>query len=199
MKNILILIFLFLVPSILGQTKQIPIYEKLERVIPNDSVMNIINNNNSIVFYSGEGGHNWCVVYQNANSYSFILGTNRAEEKKYPALRFDTIKLIKENSAVLQWAFDSLAIQANRLTPVSFKKSPFLTKGLFVLENGQIVFHQTYNIEDYSGIGQEQFNKNLEQLHHIFSILTIERYMNKYKMGRSSSTATRSTTIKERS
>lgn len=147
-----------------GQIQTMSDLEILTNAIRNDSVLDIVKNNKSIVYYNGDRMLAWSVAFQDSSSYSFRTGIIGDNPERYKQEKIDTLSLIKNYHDILNWGMDSLSIQAKSMTPVCPNIYNPFENGLFVVDNGNVVFHKTINIRGYTGVDEESFNSKLEEL-----------------------------------
>lgn len=160
-----------------GQIRTMSDLEILTDAIRNESVLDIVKSNKSIVYYNGGRMLAWAVAYQDSCSYSFITGVAGDKPKRYKQEKIDTLSLIKNYQDILNWGMDSLSIQAKSMTPVYPNIYNPFENGLFVVENGNVVFHKRRNISEYTGMDEESFNSKLGELTFVMWYLAYHNMM----------------------
>lgn len=88
-----------------------------------DSTKKIISNKKSIIYYYGHYGRNWSIVYEDGDSYSYIIGTTRTNEEspqsdsKKKIIGIDTLKLFESYRDLIAWGMDTFPEITKNLTP----------------------------------------------------------------------------------
>lgn len=132
-------------------------YENFIRInIPNDTILNLINENTFLYYTKGHHGHIWSLIIKDNNHYILVAGSTRNNNHHIDTLFID--------KPVLTWGMDSLAMSCHKMKPV-YRKSfwPFYERlVLFSAEKAKI-FDCT-NALCYSGIDSASFNEKLNRL-----------------------------------
>ncbi len=121
-----------------------------------------------IFYYTGTNGHIWSLISSDSAGLHISNGTTRSYRSGEPALPFDTVKLLEDHAKRLEWAFDSLSIQATRFKPKPIKKDYFqrLDSHLYIVKDSTTIF-VLEGIEKFKGKNSKRFNTDLNKLRYM--------------------------------
>lgn len=156
----------------LGASLKLPPIVRLEKIIDNDSVFDIVKTHKSICFNTGNPGFLWTIVYQDDAGYRFITGFTDKDIE--PCNNLDTLSITKNNKETLSWGFDSLAILGKEMHYTDDYPYSHFYNELYVVENGEVQFHKPPLTGDFNGPNEERFNERMSNLMYLMFYLAID-------------------------
>ncbi len=72
-----------------------------------DSIKEIVSNRKFIIYDYGHHGKNWCLIYEEGDSYNLKTGTTRNEPHSFGSM-IDTMKLMDSYRDLICWGMDTL-------------------------------------------------------------------------------------------
>lgn len=72
-----------------------------------DSIKTIVYDKKSLIYDYGHHGKNWCLIYEDGDSYNFKIGTTRNKQPDLGA-KIDTALLIASYRTLIRWGMDTL-------------------------------------------------------------------------------------------
>lgn len=143
----------------------------LKNEIRNDSIVGLVSDKDFIVYTSGHHGYIWSLLADVDSSYMVAIGSTRDSAVSVGSLPKD--------NPLLSWAFDSLPVKAENMTPVyRTEYFPIYTRLIVCSDSGDRIFGMD-NAIGYEGPDSIAFNDKLGRLHYYMLWLAMEEYRDK--------------------
>ncbi len=158
---IFILISLNMGADSINDTIDNNLYISLE-LLP-DSIKEIVSNKQFIIFDYGHHGKKWCLIYEDADSYNFKIGTTRKEIHSLE-LKIDTASLMNSYKNLIRWGMDTLPDVTKDMVRQYPKQWSTFYRSLSVFDQQSKCIFKSNNVTGFEGRDNMTINDNFSRL-----------------------------------
>jgi hypothetical protein len=131
-----------------------------------DSIKEIVSNKRFIIYEYGHNGTKWCLIYEEADSYSIKIGTTRKEPSNL-ALKIDTANLMDQYKNLICWGMDTLPYATKEMVRKYPKQWSGFYRTLSVFDQQLNCIFNSNNAIGFEGFDNMAINDNFLRLSYL--------------------------------